>query len=400
MGGEASMQCGSPAAMLGGVLSWEAPAQWGAPADLVGGPPAWEARTAADAGAQCGLPAAMLGGCQLPPTACMPPPPPSAPPLVENIGVLEVPNLPETPRGVAEPEGPASPLVLPDVLPAESRQSVGSGCDSVGELVTADASLDAGPWPPVAITAPPVVPPVWPSSPWLSPADGMGLSPCSMGADLPLLTVPEDTWVQAPSTPSAASVGGSDKENMAGLLNLSDKGPPILELHKVCPPREMETPPPKASSGRWAFRKDAPCFVPREVFGDSPVEGDSSLVVAETPEKVSLPDADFVTARAQMLRLRPQDSPKRQLSAAALYAATVAFESGRAPTPPPPPLEARRSETTESRAQIRAHAANARAHLAQAAAIAEIAEKDASPSTPSGRGGRRFRGGRATGRSP
>lgn len=430
MSPEAFAQCRAPAAVLGTTPSWEAQSQWDASAALLGGPPPWEACPGVDAAAHCGMPVGPFGGCQVALTGCTLPPPPSAPPLAESVVALEVPQLPETPRGLASSDGPASPLVLPDVLPAESRQAVGSGCDAVGEMVSADVSLDAGPWPPVAIATATLVPPAWPSAQWLSSGEAVLLSPCSMGADLPLPKVLEDGMVvgdgpQAPSTPSAASCGGSEKENMYGVQNIKE-GVPVLELHKVCPPRELDTPPPKSSSSRWAFRADAPCFVPREVFADSPttpLPGDSTPAGSETPEKVGLPDTDFVAARLQMLRLRPENSPKRQLSAVALRAATAAFESGQAAMTPPPVrrtgVEASQSGTCllelfggegsrspskiESRAQIRANAASARAHLAQVAAFTETAEKDFAPSTPvrGSRRNQRTRAGRmAGGRSP
>jgi len=128
-----------------------------------------------------------------------------------------------------------------------------------------------------------------------------------------------------------------------------------------------------------------------------------------TPEKLSLTiDTSFVSARAQILALRPKDSPKRQLSAAAAQMAAAAFVSGKAPANLVAHQAAPKTEQSaasahllelvkgggggdkkaDTRAQIRAKAADARAQFAQAAAVA-----DNSPPTPSGRGGRRNRGG-------
>jgi len=351
---------------------------------------------------QFGAPAVVFGG-NLQQTF----PPPA--PVEGPASASEVLRLPATPRDPASPAPQGSPLVLPDVLEAVSS-SGDSACDSQANLFVADASLDAALWPSVATAAP-----VWP---WPSPSaagfppgilavvaaanmhqrhlEGSLLSPCGTSDFSPSSwpSVPEETWLSGNSpcpsllSPGSGGGGGTEKENVPRNLSL------VFQQQRPLLSDMLATPPPK-SSGGCSMRVEAPCFVPGGVPGDAPAP-----YSGQTPEKVSLGDGGFVSARAHMLSLRPKDSPKRQLSAAALYAASASFVTGRAPTPPPPPLsqlaeslEGKRGGVeSKSRAQIRAIAANARAEMAQAASTTWSSEKDATPNTPPSLGNRRNRG--------
>lgn len=367
-------QCDNGHAAACGMPSWEAHAQWPASSSLMAGPPAWDAGASVDPSLQMGAQASMYGGL-LATGHSLTSPTATSPQMVDAVAALE-----------DTPSRPATPLVLPDVLPAESRHS-GSSSSGAGSDVVADKA-DAGPWPPASATA--AAPSEWPSSmPWLAAGDAPSMSTCSLGAE---------QWMTEDATTAS-------RNNAVDPV-------PILELNKISLlPPESATPPPKTSTSRWALRVDAPCFVPQEVSAGAsaitPAAGGEPQA-SMTPEKVTLANSDFITSRAQMLQLRPADSPQRKLSAAGLKAATEAFEASKGVAASPAPkapaafteaspaqrclaelfgTEKKSSEVkAESRAQIRALAASARAQLAQAAA-----EKDSGSTTATSRSSRRSR---------
>lgn len=309
-----------------------------------------------------------------------------APPLLDSP--LRSPfdmRLLQTPDVKAREEQEASPLVLPDVLPAESRRS-GSSCGSLGESAAEDVR-DVS-W--MAAVPSAAEPPTWPAAFWplcdMNVASNFAAAyPRSAGENLPCLaTDVSQSWPTsnspAPSTPlplqSCLQTHGAtahERIDKEGVVPCS-----------LAPAFEWETPPPPP---RWAFRAEAPSFVPKENDKSKLAIIDILQLTEGASKKCDCLDAlSFMEARTLMLRLRPRDAPKRKLSALALRIAKIAFINGRAPTPPPPtdfPSEvesrvSRKSEhlsgkgsgssdkkggKAEARGHIRATAADARAQL-------------------------------------
>lgn len=198
---------------------------------------------------------------------CMPQPPPP-PPLLESpmrspfdAHLLQTPDVKSS---TEEEEEEASPLVLPDVLPAESRQS-GSSCASFGDSVAADANDVSWPQAPE--------PPAWPPMLWQMCDGRVGTSvaaayPRSSGANLPCLatdvsqTWPKETWPSAqspaPTTPlalqSSRHLHGHTSDTHHSTDNESMTPCALAQTF------DSETPPPPS---RWAFRAEAPTFVPK-----------------------------------------------------------------------------------------------------------------------------------------
>mmetsp|Transcript_55819 Transcript_55819/g.88466 ORF Transcript_55819/g.88466 Transcript_55819/m.88466 type:complete len:433 (+) Transcript_55819:28-1326(+) len=326
-------------------------------------------------------------------TPRMPPPPPPAPLLESPTRSPFDFNLLQTPDVKTTSDQEASPLVLPDVLPAESRQS-GSSCGSSNEVAMSDGNDFS--WSAAVLSAAfQLEPPAWPRTLWPSDQSARvavaAAYPRSLGGDLPCLaTDVSQHWATewpgaeanspAPTTPLALHCNrlyasearqSADKEDM----------PPCA----LAPSFDWETPPPPP---RWAFRAEAPCFVPEGNEKDKPAMTDIfQLIEGSAIGKHALNGLSFVEARALMLQLRPKDVPSRELSAFASHIAKSAFINGRPPTPPPPGtlsfevespatgryehrsgkgagnVEKKRGGKAEARGYIRASAADARARL-------------------------------------
>jgi hypothetical protein len=196
----------------------------------------------------------------------------------------------------------------------------------------------------------------------------------------------------APSTPSMGSYSGA-KEQTPVKLNLSEAIDRSNGLESNRSPFALETPPPPQ---RWAFRADAPCFVPKEVSvlpGQQP-----KFTEAATPDKVVFADTTFLEWRKKMLLFRPNDVAEYQNGEDNLRAVPTSSINNIMVATPPVEIESENDKTdasfhgsgkgsghgyikrggkAESRGQIRALAADARAHLASPAV--EISRKDAKP---------------------
>mmetsp|Transcript_115403 Transcript_115403/g.200296 ORF Transcript_115403/g.200296 Transcript_115403/m.200296 type:complete len:675 (-) Transcript_115403:235-2259(-) len=256
-------------------------------------------------------------------------------------------------RGTSSPS-PASPLVLPDVLPAESRPQalaapvvapVEAGLGVAAGATQPQAGMD---WQTASLAAAAAAaaaaapPPVWPA-PWMPTNDivvnaaaaaaavnaaaaaaAATQSPPHAGTDgqvlpeLPELSLQaamessvgnEDApWPgnaptsPAPSTPPS---GDSEKENVP--LNLSERIPDLCALVEKSPSalknKKVEndilaTPPPRS-----IFRADAPCFVPQPPAFN--VSMDNAILAVQTPSPTGAPPQ----ARIMLERALPQVAP-------------------------------------------------------------------------------------------
>lgn len=311
-----------------------------------------------------------------------------------------------------------SPLVLPDVLPAESRHSASSS-GNLSDNVIADRH-EGFLWSAVVPALPSGAWPGAPCAPWLpadlsgndftvtdfSAASNLAHIYNSLGTDTPTFVPGESAFIPnnisadrdydspAPSTPPGGTGGGATEQTPV-KLNLSEA------IHRSR--AELETPP---KTQRWAFRADAPCFVPKDTCVSQNLETIFAKGISlqqslegSVQEITYSDDKLFLEWREKMLRFKPKHDSEIQTGDGMLRTVAASSISNILFAAPPSEVESeldkvevhthasgkgsgngdtKRGGKAESRGYIRALAADARAQLASPA---EISRKDVKSGT-------------------